>query len=131
MISRIRRRLLAGALLVLVDALPFSRALKAAPRQISEPRNVPFGDLHTGTCLGQHYLELYPEERSARLIAHELFGDECASVCNLNNRPDMQKRVLQQHEQDFRQGDVVIIAGWVLTRTEARVFALSAIESTS
>ena len=131
MTSRVRRRLLAGAFLTLVNGLPFSRAIGSAPRQLSEPRNVPFDDLHTGTCLGQHYLKLYPEERSARLIARELFGDECASVCNLNNRLDMQQRVLQQHERDFRQGDVVIIAGWVLTRTEARVFALSAIESAS
>ena len=131
MISRVLRRLLAVALLALVNGLPFSRALGSAPRQISEPPNVPIDDLRTRIWLGQHYLELHPEERSAKLIAHELFGDECASVCDLNNRLDLQQHVLKQHEQNFHEGDVVIIDGWILTRTEARVFALSAIESAS
>jgi len=131
MISRERRGILAGVLLTLVNALPFSRALSAAPRNRRGPPNIPSDDLLTRIWLGEHYLEIHPEERSASRISYELFGDECTSLCNLNNRPVLQQHVLKQHNQDFRQGDVVIIDGWVLTRTEARVFALSAIESAS
>lgn len=131
MISRVRRRFLAGALLTVVNALPFSRALSAVPRSHRWPPNVPSDDLLTRIWLGEHYLKIHPEERSASRISYVLFGDECVNLRRLNNHPDLQQHVLQQHDQDFRLGDVVIIAGWVLTRTEARVFALSAMETAS
>lgn len=131
MISRVRRKILAGALLTAVNALPLSRALSATPRDYGRPPNVPSDDLLTRIWLGQHYLKIHPEECSASRISYVLFGDEYVNLRRLNNRPDLQQQVLQQHDRDFRQGDLVIIAGWVLTRTEARVFALSAIESAS
>jgi hypothetical protein len=129
MTSPVRRRFLAGALLALANALPFSRALGSAQGNFAEPPNVPFDDLRARIWLGEHYLRQHPEECSANRIAGVLFGDESASLCSLDNRLDLQRHVLQQHNQNFQEGDVVIIDGWVLTRTEARVFALSAIES--
>jgi hypothetical protein len=102
MTSRIRRKILAGGLLALAGGLPFSRAFGAASRKFTGLPSVPANDVRTMVWLGQHYLKLHPEEDSAKRIAHALFGD-----------------------------NVVVIDGWVLTRTEARVFALSVKESAS
>lgn len=131
MISRVRRRFLAGTLLALVNSLPFSRALSAVPRNHRGPLDIPSDDLLTRIWLGEHYLEIHPEECSANHISYVLFGDESVSLYSLNDCPDLRQHILRQRDRDFRQGNVVIIAGWVLTRTEARVFALSAIEAAS
>jgi hypothetical protein len=129
--SPVRRRIIAAILLALANGPLFARAFGSAPRISAQPSNVSSDDLRARIWLGEHYLKLHPEERSARRISGALFGNECANICSLNNRSDLQQHVLQQHNQDFQDGDVVVIAGWVLTRTEARVFALSAIESAS
>jgi hypothetical protein len=131
MTSSVRRRILAGALLALTHGLPFSRAFGLAPQDLAQPPNVSSDDFLARIWLGKRYLELHPEERSANRIAYILFGDELVSVRDLIGCTDRRQFVLQRHEDDFRDGNVVVIDGWVLTRTEARVFALSAIESAS
>jgi hypothetical protein len=93
--------------------------------------SVPANDVRTMVWLGQHYLKLHPEEDSAKRIAHALFGDESASVCSLFDCAKQRQLVLRRHAKDFRDSNVVVIDGWVLTRTEARVFALSVKESAS
>jgi len=131
MISPIRRKILAGALLALANGLAFSRALGTPSRRFSGPPKVSSNDLRTMICLGQQYLKLHPEEGSAKRIAYTLFGDELVSVRSLIDCTDRRQLVLRRHKEDFRDGNVVVIDGWVLTRTEARVFALSVIESAS
>jgi hypothetical protein len=129
--SPIRRRIIAAALAALANGLPFARAFGSAPRVSPQSSDIDSDDFRARVWLGELYLKLYPEESSARRIGCALFDDDGASIYSLKNRLDLQQRVLQQHKQNFQDGDIVIIDGWVLTRTEARVFALSAIESSS
>ncbi len=129
MTSPVRRRLLAGALLSLTGVLPFSRAFGSAPRNFAQLPTVSSDDLRARIWLGEHYLRLHSDECSTKRIACLLSVNEFVSVRSLIDRTDLRQLIRQQHNEDYRNGNVVIIDGWVLTRTEARVFALSAIES--
>lgn len=80
--------------------------------------------------LGKYYLEQQPEERSANRLALALFGSNSMRLQSLFEQAGLQQAVGRQHDQDFRDGNVLVVDGWVLTRTEARVFALVAIEVT-
>ncbi|MBA4169951.1 MAG: hypothetical protein H0X68_06045 [Chloroflexi bacterium] len=73
--------------------------------------------------LGRLYLGQTPSEASVGVIgailcgATRRHGDACLG------------RVRQQIARDFRAGDVVTIDGWLISRTEARLFALAALAS--
>ena len=103
MISRVRRKILAGALLTAVNALPLSRALSATPRDYGRPPNVPSDDLLTRIWLGQNYLKIHPEECSASRISYVLFGDEYVNLRRLNNR-----------EVQYLHGAPAVGRGWAV-----------------
>jgi hypothetical protein len=131
MTSPVRRRLLAGTLALVTGALPFSRSFAATSRTITGRSNPWSNDSRAEVWLGQSYLRLHPEENSAKRITYLLSGDRFVSARELIDCAELRQSIWHQRDEDFRKGNVVLVDGWVLTRTEARMFALTAIESVS
>lgn len=73
--------------------------------------------------LGRIYLDGVPSEASVDTVVTNLCGmvDRHGDACLV--------RVRDLIARDFHTGDVVTIDGWLISRTEARLFALSALVS--
>jgi hypothetical protein len=85
------------------------------------------GDLGTQIWLGERYLELRPEERSTDRLYRALFGFDLDSCSSRVDGGELLRRIRNRRAADFRHGKLVVLDGWLLARTEARVFALAAI----
>jgi hypothetical protein len=70
--------------------------------------------------IGKAYLAAYPDERDRRLILKELIGPT-----KLRGPGDLRRRIAQRRQQDFIQGAVVVVDGWILAKSEARAAALT------
>lgn len=88
--------------------------------EIQQNVNSLFGELDSARYLGKRYLGLYPhEEKRAVLLAERI---RLAQPWTL----DGIKTVLAGYrESDFQNGNIVIIDGWVLSRTEVETCALT------
>jgi len=79
-----------------------------------------FGDLDSPRILGKRYLDLYPQEKPrALLLAARI------QSAQLWTSSSVRKLLAQQRELDFRNGDIVLIDGWLLSRTEVETCALT------
>ncbi|UYN93993.1 MAG: hypothetical protein KIT25_18355 [Enhydrobacter sp.] len=79
-------------------------------------------------CLiGRRYLAIAPEDRSASALCRALFGGPlpsgggAAAVSHLRGIVEVRRR------EDFSRGDTVLIDGWLLARSEARLCALASL----
>lgn len=83
-----------------------------------------FADLDGAMAVGRHYLERHPDEASRPWLARNLFGAgsplEHGELCRGRGAAGLRDRC----ERDFRSGDLVVVEGWFLARTEARLLAL-------
>lgn len=66
-------------------------------------------------AIGAKYREKFPEESSERALARALFAN------SVNRSHDKLEELTQA---DFSKGRLVVIEGWVLSKTEARQCAL-------
>lgn len=64
---------------------------------------------------GAKYIKKFPEESSERALARALFSN------SVNRSNDKLEEITQA---DFSEGRLVVIDGWVLSKTEARQCAL-------
>ena len=79
--------------------------------------------------VGILYLDSVPPERSKRRLAEMVLG-----VGATNPPVDiaaMTARVRARRDQDFLDGDLVAVDGWLMTRTEARLCALATLSASS
>jgi hypothetical protein len=71
-------------------------------------------------AIGARYLYDRPDEADVGSLRLFVFGDRSATsvgaLCRI---------ACEQAARDFARADVVVIEGWVLARTEARLFALA------
>ena len=79
-----------------------------------------FGDLETPRLLGKRYLDLYPQETQRALIlaAH-------IQTAQTRTSNELRKLLARKRECDFRNGEIVIVDGWLLARTEVEACALT------
>lgn len=76
--------------------------------------------------VGRAYLEVYPDEASvARLV--ELIGVPADELASATDGTAALPWFRQRIAEDFRTGRTVLVRGWVLSRTEARVCALASL----
>jgi len=66
--------------------------------------------------LGRRYLEAVPEDGDLQLLQRALGVDDMGMVPVVRTRRRIQ--------QEFRRGDIVLVDGWYLARSEARLYAL-------
>ena len=70
--------------------------------------------------IGKAYLATYPDERDRTLVLTELFGP-----AKLRGPGDLRRRIAMRREQDFIKGEVVVVDGWILAKSEVRAAALT------
>ena len=81
-------------------------------------------------ALGIRYVAATPSEADApalrRLVLARLCDSEAAT--NTSARPiNLRQALRRKISEDFSAGDVIILDGWVMSRTECRVCALTAL----
>ena len=81
-----------------------------------------FSDLDAPRAVGGRYLALYPAEADRAALRAGLID----SAWTLD-RKALRAWLVRRCTQDFRNGNTVIVDGWVLARTEARACALVAL----
>lgn len=87
----------------------------------------------SAAVVGQAYLRATPEETHERrlvsLVCRQLAGGRTGVA--LGDRASLREQVREAQRQDFANGRVVQVEGWVLARTEARLCALAALRRTA
>jgi len=87
----------------------------------------PVGSEHEAMIsVGRAYLSQAPEEADAQRLRRLLALTDEVSALSLPT-PEKERLAMQQCE-DFRAGKTVLLQGWVLSRTEVRLYALAALQ---
>jgi hypothetical protein len=81
-----------------------------------------FTDLGPPRDIGHHYLKSFSQERNCAFLKRAITGET-----QLQDARQLRSLLAQKREHDFRTGDIAIVDGWVLSRTEARACALIAL----
>jgi hypothetical protein len=89
--------------------------------QLGLPRSgFRFSEPEAAAWLGRTYLAMVPSDRDPVALQQTVYGTPLPT-----SRAAMKKRLVEGIQDDFRLGNLVVIAGWCLARTEARLCALS------
>ncbi len=77
--------------------------------------------------IGRAYLEAEPAEAElGRILALLLPGRSAAALAALP-AAELRRLVTARHRGDFSEGRTVSLGGWILSRTEARLYAVAAL----
>ena len=79
-----------------------------------------FSDVETPRLLGKRYLELYPQEAQRALI----LATQIQAV-QTRTSDELRQLLARKRECDFQNGEMVIVDGWLLARTEVEACALT------
>jgi hypothetical protein len=122
-----RRRFLVGALLSLAGSLRAAQLIGSESVGVAGLLRGMFSDASGAAAIGRRYLRSHPEEASATWLSRTLFGSESVLDMNPGGIEFLRERVRAGRVQDFVDGDLVILDGWTVTRTEARLLALASL----
>ena len=89
-------------------------------------RCIPPGPL-TAAVIGTLYLRDAPGERSAAWLARQLFGAELSQPLDAADFQARLRFVIERRHRDFMDDDLVLLEGWAVPRTEARLLSLIAL----
>jgi hypothetical protein len=93
------------------------------PPQFGLTRNgFRFREPEAAAWLGRTYLAMVPSDRDSAALERTVYGGPLPT-----SQAAMEKRLTEGIENDFRVGNLVVVGGWCLARTEARLCALSAL----
>lgn len=127
-LDRGRRRLLLAAIGLAASAVTGPGALAAILDQL-EARGAPAEAVrglisHRAQAerLGRIYLARHPDEASTAVLLRRLLGPR-----RLRSTADAPSRIADGIGSDYAAARTVIVDGWILSRTEARLFALVAL----
>ncbi|WP_046865779.1 hypothetical protein [Microvirga massiliensis] len=83
---------------------------------------------HESACaVGREYLRLLPaSEASAEHLLHHLHGADGGPL-TATNPAKLRVLIREAQRNDFAEGRTVMVDGWVLSETEARLCALAAL----
>lgn len=81
--------------------------------------------------LGRRYLALAPAEADPGRLLHALSKDHADLAAASRTGADIEIRAIlgRCRQRDFAAGNTVLVDGWILSRTEARLCALVALET--
>ena len=84
-----------------------------------------FADPASLQGIGRLYLERFPDEADEKVLLQALLtGLEVLP----DSRSDLRDHLRSRIEADFERGDVFALRGWVLSRTEGRLWALASLD---
>lgn len=89
-------------------------------------RRLPAGPV-AAAGIGRLYLRGRPDEQSADWLAERLFDTGLSRPFDPAGFRDLLQRVAARRARDFVEDDLVVLNGWALPRTEARLLALIAL----
>ncbi len=84
-------------------------------------------DLVGAREIGMRYLAFAPYDADRSTLALHLFGGLKALPDSSDDYALLRRQIASKREQDFALGDTVILDGWILARTEARLCAFAAL----
>jgi hypothetical protein len=85
-------------------------------------------DRASAIALGREYLAGRPEEADLARLARAL-ETALALPAGDPSPAELRERLAARVRADFEQEEIVVVGGWWLSRTEARVAALAALDS--
>lgn len=121
-----RRAVLLGALLPLTGCLPEPDAPEGKQDLASWLRGFGPGP-YAAAVVATLYLRDAPDERSADWLARRLFGVELADSIDRAEFRALLQHVIERRQRDFVEDDLVLLEGWAVPRTEARLVTLIAL----
>jgi hypothetical protein len=77
------------------------------------------------SVLGDHYIEARPEEGTQERLLRLLADD--VNPCLRCDEEQLRRLVDEKIRQEFANGTTVEVDGWILSRSEARLLALSSL----
>ncbi len=85
-----------------------------------------FGSTRSTRRIGEEYLRNMPAERDrARLVDLVLPSEPRHRLAfEVGDRVRRRRLIQEKIRKDFREGRIVRVRGWILSRTEARLYAL-------
>ncbi|MCH6257184.1 hypothetical protein MLD52_11550 [Puniceicoccaceae bacterium K14] len=75
---------------------------------------------------GELYLEKFPEERSVELLVKKIW-DKSLEDLETTSQEAIEDVLCNTIRRDFREEQVLSLAGWLVSRSEARFFAIQSI----
>lgn len=108
---------------VTAATIPFLPSCKQDHQWLSVmavPLNLaPFCDKNELFAIGEKYLQMFPKENDKYQLQDLLISSN-----HFTDKETLLATLEKQKMAEFRQGETVIIKGWVLSKTEARQTAL-------
>lgn len=100
-----------------------------APESLAANLAKVFAHKKSAALVGVEYLRSVPREADARMLVDLICSREAELRATLIKADLKALRELLRHQQrqDFEQGRIVKLQGWILSETEARLCALAAI----
>lgn len=86
------------------------------------------GDPEAASRIGRVYLDAHPEYRSSDVLAAEIEQRLIKHDATLTDLHDTRRVTAAMHDlvrAEYIQNDVVSVGGWILSSTEARLYALT------
>jgi hypothetical protein len=125
-------RRLVNAFLASTIAWPFSRAV---PSFLSKQLNLQksfqclllslFGNLRSACAIGTACLNSLPQETSTtEQLANEILAAASCDTETMKSKETVRHQIANRVRDDFAQGAIISVDGWLLSLTEARVYAL-------
>jgi hypothetical protein len=125
--ATITRRLVLLAVMLPLAGCIADRAGPEVERNLATwLRCIPPGP-RTAAVIGTLYLRDAPGERSAAWLAHHLFGAELSQPFAAAEFQARLRFVIERRHRDFVDDDLVLLEGWAVPRTEARLLSLIAL----
>jgi hypothetical protein len=118
---------LLGTLLPLVGCVPIPGSAIVGPRPLAGWLRDLFPDPAAAAGIGMRYLRSRPTERSAEGLAQQLFGHGLSVELDRQGFERLMRGVAAGRARDYREDDLIILDGWPVTCTEARLLALVAL----
>lgn len=129
-----RRRFLAWLLGSLALGAPLASRLARAGGDLADREALAWIDEliphpESAARLGRSYLAAHPEHADRRLLLGNLERAATSGLGSTNPPGDPAQRVAglrQTVRHDYTRGEVVVVDGWLLSITEAQLYALTA-----
>jgi hypothetical protein len=89
-----------------------------------------FSNFRSGCAIGTACLKSLPNgESTGRQLSNKIIAHALRDTNTMKSKEAVRRRIANQVRLDFAQGAVVSVDGWLLSLTEARVYALVALSS--
>jgi hypothetical protein len=125
-----RRELLEALALACGLALAGGIALPAcsAPDPLEGALRGFYRDRQAARAVGAEVLALAPERAGSEELVARVARNRAPALRELaaSNPPQLFEALRAQHREDFAQGRVAVVRGWVLSETESALLALAA-----